>query len=92
MPNEGQIVDVWEKKDTQYHKLLESLKGTEYFKQYHSQKEIDGSRRTDMKYYTSSDEQGVINLFRELKEEYYKILCVENGEVTHWMPIPTMPK
>jgi hypothetical protein len=98
MPEEGQIVDIWEMPRTQYLETALSLRGTEYANEYYDDTMYNGWRSTNYKY-SIEDDEGPISIFTECASRYltikqgrkYKTLCVENGEVTHWMPLPEPP-
>lgn len=100
LPKNGQIVDIWEMPLPQYLKRALSLKGTDYGNKYYHDTDYYGWRSTNYKFSIENDDIGVINCFTKLNEKYfntpsggyqYKKLCVENGEVTYWMPLPIEP-
>jgi len=100
LPDDGQIVDIWEMPRTQLLKRNLSLKGTPYGNQYYHDTDYYGWRSTNYQFTIEHDDEGEINCFTKLNERYftvpqggayYKKLCVENGEVTYWMPIAECP-
>ena len=99
LPEDGQIVDIWEMPMTQHLERALSLKGTSYANEYYHDTDYNGWRSTNYKFTIEKDQDGVMNCFTKLEEKYlnplssysYKKLIVENGEVTHWMPLPSSP-
>ena len=100
LPEVGQIVDIWEMPRTQHLQRALSLRGTDYAKKYYSEPDYVGWRSCNYKFSIEEDDKGVLNCFTKLYEKHlheqesydYKKICVENGEVTHWMPLPAPPK
>jgi len=99
-PLEGQIVDIWEMPDTETLKRNLSLKGSSYAKQYHVEADYSGWRNTNYKFSIEKDDKEAIHCFTKCYPKYFHIpgggieyrkLCVENGEVIYWMPIPESP-
>lgn len=86
-PNEDEVVDIWAHHNDSDQKKYKSLEGSDYFKKYCNQNDLDGWRIPNMKFFTDKEDNETIHLFRELKEEFYKILCVENGEILYWRRI-----
>jgi len=97
MPEEGQIVDVWETEDTQTQYNIIGLENTHHKSQY------TGWRSTQYKYSLvteQGDDGQTYHSFEKVSDAYLNVmkypmnkqLIVENGEVTHWMPIPSTPK
>lgn len=99
LPEVGQVVDIWRMVQTQYLERALSLKGTDYANKYYHETEYNGWRSCNYKFSIEKDDVGDINCFTALNERFltdkqsysYSKLCVENGEVTHWMPLPTPP-
>ena len=99
LPEDGQIVDIWEMPMTQHLERALSLKGTPYANEYYHDTDYYGWRSTNYKFTVEKDEDGIMNCFTKLEEKYlnplssygYKKLIVENGEVTHWMQRPNKP-
>ena len=95
LPEEGQIVDIWEMPMTQHLERALSLRGTDYAKQYYHDTDYNGWRSTNYKFSIEHEDGEPINCFTKCNTRYlsiltgraYKKICVENGEVTHWMPI-----
>lgn len=100
LPEEGQIVDIWEMPLTHNLETNLSLRGSDYAKQYLSEPDYVGWRSCNYKHTIEYDDEGKIHCFIKVREKHfdeltsyrYKKLCVENGEVTHWQPIPEPPK
>ena len=84
---------------TQHLERALSLKGTSYANEYYHDTDYNGWRSTNYKFTVEKDEDGIMNCFTKLEEKYlnpltsysYKKLCVENGEVKYWMPLPNKP-
>lgn len=100
LPEEGQIVDIWEMPLENRLKQNLSLKGSSYAEKYLHDTDYSGWRDTDYKFSIEKDEEGVINCFIKCQHKYlntftgseYKKICVENKEVLYWMPRPTSPR
>lgn len=97
LPEVDQVVDIWRMVQTHYLKRALLLKGTDYANKYYHETEYNGWRSCNYKFSIEKDDVGDINCFTALNERFltdkqsYSKLCVENGEVTHWMPLPTPP-
>lgn len=96
LPEEGQIVDVWQMVDTQ---MQNNIRGMENSRLHHKS-DFTGWRSTNYRYSSKQEKTGEkYSSFQKVKEttfnptEYpnYKELIVENGEVTHWREIPESP-
>lgn len=91
-PAVGQIVDIWRRHDTNYQKTVDSLKDTDFGKKNYYERDLIGWRMCDMEFYTEFDDNGIIHCFRNPKSTYRQEYCVENGEISHWMPLPPAPE
>ena len=95
MPTVGQIVDVWQMPSTQSQERRRGLENSGLFAKH----EFTGWRSTNYKFEKVKEGDEELHVFRKVKEGYlcvhhypnYKELCVENGEVTFWMPLPIAP-
>ncbi len=95
LPKESQIVDVWQTPGTQSQNNSRGLENTNL---YHKS-QFTGWRSTNYKYSLigkgkmsySSFEKVNEKTFEIIGSRQYKQLIVENGEVTHWKPLPPKP-
>ena len=87
LPRNGQVVDIWavyppHKKCTA--ELLSDIG-------HHDPSDLDGWRVTSVTYQIQDLGEGAINVFTKPNSSGYMEFCVENEDVTHWMPLPEQP-
>lgn len=90
LPEENQVVDIWARLNHQHQHIAEMLKDTKN----HSNSRINGWRECGYTYEAKKDEEGGYGLFSKERDQVgqYDHKVIENGEVTHWMPLPKPPK
>ena len=100
LPDDGEIVDIWEMPRTQLLERALSLKGTPYANENYHDTDYLGWRSCNYKFTIEHDGDAEMNCFTKVNERYftsrtgggsYKKLCVENGEVFHWKSLPKKP-
>jgi hypothetical protein len=94
LPEEGQIVDVWQMPTTQRQGQIKNLENTNLTCLW----EHTGFRSCGWMFKIDKDEDA--SIFVRVSEKTGKALsypnneeiCIENGQVTKWMPLPPIPK
>jgi len=86
LPEEGQLVDIVARLDHQHQQIAEFLEDTTW-----RNPGVNGWRVVDVKMKTYHDD-GTYHVFEKGFGRYTEDYCIENGEVSHWMPIPKLPK